>query len=80
MKDLQVPSGIQPGDAVKLRHMGVPNFNKPSVRGDHIFTVNVLIPKDIRYEVFYHINHLFKTEELNVMVMTVTQNAYLLRN
>ncbi|KAJ0049255.1 hypothetical protein Pint_16897 [Pistacia integerrima] len=47
MKDLQVPSGIQPGDAVKLRHMGVPNFNKPSVRGDHIFIVNVLIPKDI---------------------------------
>ncbi|XP_044466354.1 chaperone protein DnaJ isoform X2 [Mangifera indica] len=47
MKDLRVPSGIQPGDTVKLRHMGVPDFNKPSVRGDHIFIVNILIPKNI---------------------------------
>lgn len=47
LKDLQIPSGIQPGDAVKLSRLGVPDINKPSVRGDHHFIVNILIPKDI---------------------------------
>ncbi|KAK1565422.1 hypothetical protein Q3G72_026224 [Acer saccharum] len=47
MKDLKIPPGIQPGDTVKLRYMGVPDINKPSVRGDHLFILNVLIPKDI---------------------------------
>ncbi|KAE8125859.1 hypothetical protein FH972_020628 [Carpinus fangiana] len=46
-KDLKIPSGIQPGETVKMSRMGVPNINKPSVRGDHHFIVNVLIPKDI---------------------------------
>lgn len=48
LRDLQIPSGIQPGDSVKLSCLGVPDINKPSVRGDHYFIVNVLIPKDIR--------------------------------
>ena len=48
MRDLQIPSGIQPGEAVKLPRMGVPDINRPSVRGDHHFIVNVLIPKEIR--------------------------------
>ncbi|XP_028805478.1 uncharacterized protein LOC114760391 [Neltuma alba] len=47
LRDLRVPSGIQPGDSVKLSRMGVPDMNKPSVRGDHYFIVNVLIPKSI---------------------------------
>ncbi|XP_022766466.1 uncharacterized protein LOC111311340 isoform X3 [Durio zibethinus] len=47
IKDLQIPSGIQPGDRVKLSCLGIPDINKPSVRGDHHFIVNVLIPKDI---------------------------------
>ncbi|KDO62796.1 hypothetical protein CISIN_1g0103302mg, partial [Citrus sinensis] len=47
MKDLRIPSGVQPGDTVKLQQMGVPDINNPSVRGDHLFIVNVLIPKDI---------------------------------
>ncbi|OMO49324.1 hypothetical protein CCACVL1_31073 [Corchorus capsularis] len=47
MKDLQIPSGIQPGEKVKLSRLGIPDINKPSVRGDHHFIVNVLIPKDI---------------------------------
>lgn len=47
LKDLQIPSGIQPGDVVKLSCLGVPDINKPSVRGDHHFIVNILIPKDI---------------------------------
>lgn len=47
-RDLQIPSGIQPGDSVKLSRLGVPDMNKPSIRGDHYFIVNVLIPKYIR--------------------------------
>lgn len=47
MKELKIPSGIQPGETVKLSRMGVPNINKPSARGDHHFVVNVLIPKRI---------------------------------
>ncbi|CAB4281419.1 unnamed protein product [Prunus armeniaca] len=47
LKELQIPSGIQPGETVKLLRMGVPDMNKPSTRGDHHFVVNVLIPKII---------------------------------
>ncbi|XP_061362651.1 uncharacterized protein LOC133306357 [Gastrolobium bilobum] len=47
LRDLQIPSGIQPGDSVKLSRLGVPDMNKPSTRGDHYFIVNVLIPKNI---------------------------------
>ncbi|KAG2385111.1 Chaperone protein [Vigna angularis] len=47
LRDLQIPSGIQPGDSVKLSRLGVPDMNKPFVRGNHYFIVNVLIPKDI---------------------------------
>ncbi|XP_027359060.1 uncharacterized protein LOC113867785 isoform X2 [Abrus precatorius] len=47
LRDLQIPPGIQPGDSVKLSRLGVPDMNKPSVRGDHYFIVNVLIPKHL---------------------------------
>lgn len=47
LRDLQIPSGTQPGDTIKLSCMGVPDINRPSARGDHRFIVNVLIPKDI---------------------------------
>ncbi|XP_027924559.1 uncharacterized protein LOC114182018 isoform X1 [Vigna unguiculata] len=47
LRDLQIPSGIQTGDSVKLSRLGVPDMNKPFVRGNHYFIVNVLIPKDI---------------------------------
>lgn len=47
LKDLQIPAGIQPGDRVRLACMGIPDINKPSVRGDHLFIVNVQIPKHI---------------------------------
>lgn len=48
-RDLQVPPGIQPGETLKFANMGVPNINKPSVRGDHHFIVRVEIPKTIRF-------------------------------
>ncbi|XP_015966882.1 uncharacterized protein LOC107490612 [Arachis duranensis] len=47
LRDLQIPSGVQPGDSVKLSRLGVPDMNRPSFRGDHYFIVNVLIPKNI---------------------------------
>ncbi|KAE8705340.1 dnaJ-like protein 1 [Hibiscus syriacus] len=50
IKNLKIPRGVQPGDKVKLSRLGVPDINKPSVRGDHHFIVNVLIPKDISNE------------------------------
>lgn len=51
LKDLRIPAGVQPGDKVSLSRMGVPNINKPSVRGDHLFIVNVQIPTSIRFSV-----------------------------
>ncbi|KAL9232011.1 hypothetical protein vseg_007161 [Gypsophila vaccaria] len=45
--DLQVPSGTQPGDVLVLAKKGAPKLNKPSLRGDHLFTVKVSIPKRI---------------------------------
>ncbi|XP_004486656.1 uncharacterized protein [Cicer arietinum] len=45
--ELQIPSGTQPGDILVLARKGVPKLNKPSIRGDHLFTVKVTIPKRI---------------------------------
>jgi molecular chaperone DnaJ len=45
--ELQVPPGTQPGDVIVLSKLGVPKLNKPSVRGDHLFTVKVTIPTRI---------------------------------
>eukprot|EP00250_Pteridium_aquilinum_P018195 c23983_g1_i2 orf=743-2374(-) len=42
--DLQIPAGTQPGDVLVLAKRGVPKLNKPTVRGDHLFTVKVSIP------------------------------------
>ncbi|CAK8534280.1 unnamed protein product [Lathyrus sativus] len=47
LRDLEIPSGIQHGHSVKLSRLGVPDMKKPSIRGDHYFVVNVVIPKDI---------------------------------
>nr|CAA96305.1 DnaJ homologue [Pisum sativum] len=45
--ELQIPSGTQPGDVLVLAKKGVPKLNRPSIRGDHLFTVKVTIPKRI---------------------------------
>ncbi|GMH15916.1 hypothetical protein Nepgr_017757 [Nepenthes gracilis] len=45
--DLQIPPGTQPGDVLVLAKKGAPKLNKPSIRGDHLFTVNVTIPKRV---------------------------------
>ncbi|KAH1238012.1 Chaperone protein dnaJ A6, chloroplastic [Glycine max] len=43
-KYLLVPN---PGDVLILARKGAPKLNKPSIRGDHLFTVKVTIPKRI---------------------------------
>ncbi|KAK9141748.1 hypothetical protein Syun_011148 [Stephania yunnanensis] len=45
--ELEIPPGTQPGDVVVLAKRGVPKLNKPSIRGDHLFTVKVTIPKRV---------------------------------
>ncbi|KAA8540504.1 hypothetical protein F0562_024577 [Nyssa sinensis] len=45
--DLQIPPGTQPGDVLVLAKKGAPKLNRPSIRGDHLFTVKVTIPKRI---------------------------------
>lgn len=45
--ELQIPPGTQPGDVVVLAKRGVPKLNKPSIRGDHLFTMKVTIPNRI---------------------------------
>ncbi|XP_061351279.1 uncharacterized protein LOC133296332 isoform X2 [Gastrolobium bilobum] len=47
ISELQIPPGTQPGDVLVLARKGVPKLNKPSIRGDHLFTVKVTIPKRI---------------------------------
>ncbi|XP_021759284.1 uncharacterized protein LOC110724190 isoform X2 [Chenopodium quinoa] len=47
LKELYIPSGIQPGDVVKLQSLGVPKPNERSGRGDHVFIVDIQIPKRI---------------------------------
>lgn len=51
LTDLQIPSGTQPGDVLVLARKGAPKLNRPSIRGDHLFTVKVSIPKRIRYTI-----------------------------
>ncbi|KAJ0965914.1 hypothetical protein J5N97_027122 [Dioscorea zingiberensis] len=45
--ELQIPPGTQPGDVLVLSKRGVPKLNKPSIRGDHLFTIKVTIPNRI---------------------------------
>ncbi|KAL3528883.1 hypothetical protein ACH5RR_008205 [Cinchona calisaya] len=47
LADLQIPPGTQPGDVLVLARKGAPKLNRPSIRGDHLFTVKVGIPKRI---------------------------------
>lgn len=44
MTELQIPAGTQPGDTLVLARKGAPKLNRPSIRGDHLFTIKVNIP------------------------------------
>ncbi|KAF6158163.1 hypothetical protein GIB67_014957 [Kingdonia uniflora] len=45
--ELEIPPGTQPGDVIVLAKKGVPKLDRPSIRGDHLFTVKVDIPNRI---------------------------------
>ncbi|KAH9310757.1 hypothetical protein KI387_025792, partial [Taxus chinensis] len=47
ISELQVPPGTQPGDVLVMSKLGVPKYSRPSVRGDHLFTVELSIPTRI---------------------------------
>ncbi|XP_057968975.1 uncharacterized protein LOC131158255 [Malania oleifera] len=47
ISELQIPSGTQPGDVLVLAKKGAPKLNRPSIRGDHLFTIKVTIPRRI---------------------------------
>lgn len=43
-KELTIPAGTQPDTEFTLRHLGLPRLNS-SGQGDHLITVNIVIPK-----------------------------------
>ncbi|KAK6912234.1 Heat shock protein DnaJ, cysteine-rich domain [Dillenia turbinata] len=45
--ELKIPQGTQPGDVLVLAKKGAPKLNRPSMRGDHLFTIKVSIPNRI---------------------------------
>lgn len=45
--ELQIPPGTQPGDVLVLAKKGAPKLNRPSIRGDHLFTIKVTVPQRI---------------------------------
>jgi len=50
MKKIQIHAGIQSGNMVKIKGVGVPHIQKPSHRGDHIIVVTVKTPEKISDE------------------------------
>ena len=47
---IQIHSGIQNGDTIKLKGAGVPVISKPSQRGDHIVIVTIKTPTQLSEE------------------------------
>ncbi|MCI1273665.1 MAG: molecular chaperone DnaJ [Clostridiaceae bacterium] len=61
-KTVQIPAGIQSGNTIKLKGLGVPYISRPDRRGDHIIVVSVKIPtalndeEKILYKKLYELN------------------------
>lgn len=49
-KQIEIPSGIQSGNTVRLKGAGVPYVSRPSQRGDHIVVVTVKTPTNLKEE------------------------------
>lgn len=49
-KSISIPSGIQNGEAVKIKNAGVPNISKPSIRGEHIVVISIKTPTNLSGE------------------------------
>ncbi|NEO87330.1 MAG: molecular chaperone DnaJ, partial [Spirulina sp. SIO3F2] len=48
--ELTIPPGTQPNTVLKLEDRGVPQLGNPVSRGDHLITVNVVIPNRVTTE------------------------------
>lgn len=68
-KEITVPSGIQSGNPIKLKGLGVPHLGKTNQRGEHIVIVEVKTPNHISdeekqlYKKLYEINTKKKYQE-----------------
>ena len=49
-RDISIPAGIQHGEVVKIKNLGVPHISKPAIRGEHIVVVSVKTPTHISNE------------------------------
>lgn len=68
-KEIQIPVGLQSGNTVKIKGVGVPYLGKSNQRGDHIIVVNVKTPTHLSeeekqlYKKLYEINTNKKHQE-----------------
>ena len=46
-REINIPSGLQSGDKIKIRGAGVPSVSNSSVRGEHIVVVTVKTPEHL---------------------------------
>lgn len=46
-KIISIPSGLQSGDRITIKHAGIPHVSNPAMRGDHIVVVTVKTPTHI---------------------------------
>ena len=44
---VSVPAGTQPGEKLKLKGLGMPDYEQPKIKGNLYLTVNVKIPKKL---------------------------------
>lgn len=69
---MEVPPGTQPGDVLVLAKKGAPKLNKPSIRGDHLFSVKVTIPKRIRWEHYlFQSPYVFLYKKLKIVMVII---------
>jgi molecular chaperone DnaJ len=46
-EEFEIPPGTQPGTVLTLKDRGVPRLGNPVARGNHMFTVKVVVPQKI---------------------------------
>ncbi len=49
-KPYQLKAGTQPGEIITMRNMGIPYINRPHLRGDHKFQVELEVPHNLNKE------------------------------
>jgi molecular chaperone DnaJ len=49
-EEITIPAGIQPGTVLTLEGKGVPRLGNPVARGNHLLTIEIVIPKSVSAE------------------------------